>query len=179
MSVQEPEWTPEFRGQRPPFAPGNELAVQHGAYSPRKVDPLAREILETVLTDPETGYLQAPRYAAALWSWARDEAQEQLLTEYVATLAEDAGNGVGDLDKNRVRSAHLLLHRASTRAANGRKVLGLDPRSWAALKRDKNVGAGTHMMGAAKIMEQLAALEARGVEISEDLLRRLAGGDEP
>jgi hypothetical protein len=178
MSVQEPEWTPEFRGQRPPFPPGNELAVQHGAYSPRKVDPLAREILEAVLSDPETAYLQAPRYAAARWAWARAEAEAQLLTEYLAARAKETDDGIGDLEQRRVRTAYLLLHRAEARAADGRKALGLDPRSWVALKRDKGVGAGAQMVGAAKLMEQLSALAARVIPITEETVRALESGDD-
>jgi len=32
----------------PPFEAGNAAAVQHGAYSPRRVDPLAADILASV-----------------------------------------------------------------------------------------------------------------------------------
>jgi hypothetical protein len=131
------EWTPEFEGQRPPFQPGNEAAVQHGAWSPRRVDPLAGELVDLVLSDPATAYLQAGHWRPALWAWARAEAQVQLLEEWLAKRAEEAGDGVGDLGDERVRSAYLLHHRASARAQSGRSRLGLDPLSAARLGRDK------------------------------------------
>jgi hypothetical protein len=36
-------WVPEFEGQRPPFAPGNKLAVRHGAHS----EPVVRREART------------------------------------------------------------------------------------------------------------------------------------
>lgn len=130
---------PEFEGQRPPFngPPGNTLALQHGAYSPRVIDPLTAEIRASVLEDPATDYLAAARFAPAVWAWARAEAQVQVLTEYLAKAAEAAENGVGDLGQERVRSAYLLLHRAEARALSGRRQLGLDPLAAARLGRDK------------------------------------------
>lgn len=133
MSGGDVEWAPEFPGQRPPFPPGNDLATQHGAYSPRKVDPLARELVDLVLADTGLGYLQAPAYRPALWAWARAEAQAQLLTEY---LERRGKGGVGDLGDERVKAAYLLLHRAEARALSGRRQLGLDPLSRARLGKD-------------------------------------------
>ncbi|RZU31162.1 hypothetical protein BKA19_0810 [Blastococcus saxobsidens] len=144
---------PEFPGQRPPFdgPPGNTLALQHGAYSPRVIDPLAEEIRSSVLVDPATDYLAAPRFSPAVWAWARAEAQVQVLTEYLERAAEAAGDGVGDLDQDRVRSAYLLLHRAEARALSGRRALGLDPLAAARLGRDK---AAAHV-DTARLMAEL------------------------
>ena len=133
MSSHPAQWEPSFPGQRPPFRPGHELSVQHGAYSPRKVDPLATELVELLLTDDALGYLKAPAYRPALWAWARAESQVQLLTEY---LEQRGKGGVGDLGDERIRSAHLLLHRAEARAQSGRRQLGLDPLSRARLGKD-------------------------------------------
>lgn len=126
-------WVPAFPGQRPPFQPGHELSIQHGAYSPRKVDPLAAELVERLLQDPTVGYLQTPAYRPALWAWARAEAQVQLLTEY---LEQRGKGGVGDLGDERVKQAYLLLHRAEARADRSRARLGLDPLSRARLGKD-------------------------------------------
>lgn len=41
---QDGRWVPAFPGQRPPFAEGNELAVQHGAYSTLHLAPRAAEL---------------------------------------------------------------------------------------------------------------------------------------
>jgi hypothetical protein len=142
-------WVPEFEGQRPPFQPGiefefqpgHELSIEHGAFSPRKVDPLARELVDQVLANPDLTHLTAPQWRAALWAWGRAEAQCQLLSEYLIKAGEDAGDGVGDLAKRRVRTAYLLLHRAEARANTQRTKLGLDPLSAAKLGRYKAAGA--------------------------------------
>lgn len=152
------EWTPAFPGQRPPFAPGNELTVKHGAYSPRKVDPLASELVETMLSDPGAGHLQHLSYRPALWAWGRAEAQVQLLTEWLAKRGEEAGDGVGDLDDEATRSAYLLLHRAEARANTMRTRLGLDPLSRARLGKD--VAAG--QLDAARLMAELERQEKDG-----------------
>lgn len=151
-------WQPEFPGQRPPFTPGNAAAVVHGAYSPRKVNPLAAELVERVLADPATVHLQAPAWRAALWAWARAEAQVQLLSEYLDKAGEESGDGVGDLDSDRVRSAYLLLHRAEARATTQRSRLGLDPLSAARLGRDR-ASQTRDAWDAAQMMARLAREE--------------------
>lgn len=117
----------------PPFEKGHELSMKHGAWSPRKVDPLATEMVERVTTDLEW---LTPADMPAVWAWARAEAQVQLVTEYLIAAAEITGDGVGDLDADRVKAAYLLLHRAEARATTGRTRLGLDPLSRARLGRD-------------------------------------------
>lgn len=160
------EWVPAFEGQRRPFEPGHELSVQHGAYSPRKVEPLARELVDLVLADPDCSPAHAPRYRLALWAWARAEAQAQLLTEYLAKAGEAAGDGVGDLEQDRIRSAYLLLHRAEARATTQRTRLGLDPLSAARLGRDRGAGAAD----TARVMAELHRLQQAGVHVTpEDL----------
>lgn len=153
------DWTPAFPGQRPPFEPGNTVALQHGAFSPRFVDPLAAELVGMVLEDPQVGYLTAPAYRPALWAWARAEAQAQLLVEYLARAGQESGDGVGDLDLDRVRTAYLLLHRAESRADRSRARLGLDPLSRARLGKDV---AQAKAADAAAIMAELHRLEQQG-----------------
>lgn len=157
VASQPSSWVPEFPGQRPPFPPGNTLSIRHGAYSPRRVNPLAQELVDRTLSDPATGYLQAPAWRAALWAWARAEAEVQLLDEHIARLGEQAENGIGDLADDAVRSAHLLKHRAETRATTQRTRLGLDPLSAARLGRDKTAAA----VDAAQLMKTLADAERR------------------
>jgi hypothetical protein len=154
-------WSPAFPSQRPPFQHGHELSLHHGAYSPRRVDPLAAELVALVLDDPALGYLQAPHWRPAVWAWAKAEAQVQLLEEYLACCAEEAGDGVGDLGDERVRSAYLLHHRASARAMSGRRQLGLDPLSAARLGRDK-AAASVDM---ASLMKELHRLEQAGIDV--------------
>lgn len=144
--------------QRPPFEPGHELSTRHGAYSPRKVDPIATELVEMMLADDGAAHLRRPSYRPALWAWARAEAQVQLVDEYLAKAGEDAGNGVGDLDREATRAAYLLLHRAETRANTLRTRLGLDPLSRARLGRDTAAGA----LDTARLMSEMERQERQG-----------------
>lgn len=130
-----------------PFQPGHTLSLRHGAYSPRTIDPVAAEILASLLQDETTEYLQAPKYRLALLALSRAEAQIQLLTEYLEKRGEAAGDGVGDLADDSIRSAYLLLHRAESRADRSRARLGLDPLSAARL--------GQRIVGAAADMARL------------------------
>jgi len=150
--MAEGKWEPAFDGQRPPFKPGHEVSTRHGAYSPRKVDPLATELVDALLTDDGAAYLRAPAFRPALWAWSRAEAQTQLLTEYL-------GDTIGDLGDEKVRAAYLLLHRAETRAQTGRARLGLDPLSRARLGKDVAQGKAAD---AATIMAELERLQAAG-----------------
>ena len=140
-------WVPSFPGQRPPFQPGHELSIHHGAYTPRRVDPLATELVERMLADPDVGYLGSASNRPALWAWARAEAQVQLLTEYLANRAGD--DGIGDLTDARTKAAFELLHRAESRAESGRTRLGLDPLSRARLGKD--VAQGRQAAAAAEL----------------------------
>ncbi len=144
-------WRPQNERQHPPFAEGNAFGLVHGAYSPRRIAPLAAEILEHLLADQSIAHLAAPRWRLTLLALARAESQIQLLTEYLVTAGEHAGDGVGDLDSDRVRSAYLLLHRAEARAITLRARLGLDPLSAARLGRDR----ASEAVDVARLMERL------------------------
>lgn len=58
---------------KPPW-PNNEIAVQHGAASERKIGPLAEQIVAEILRDPASpGYLQDGSYRLALAALGRTE----------------------------------------------------------------------------------------------------------
>lgn len=154
MTDQVAEWTPAFEGQRPPFPPGHELSLRHGAFSPRKIDPLAEQYAQGLM-DHGDAYLRQPVYRAAVWAWARAEAQCQLLTEYLVDKAKAAGNEVGNLDDDATKAAYLLLHRAENRANTLRARLGLDPLSRARLGKDAAAGS----LDAARMMAELERQE--------------------
>lgn len=151
-------WVPAFEGQRPPLQPGHEVTITHGAYSPRKYNERAAQLVDQLLADQSVAHAHAPAYRAAVWAWARAEAQVQLLSEYLEARGKEAGDGVGDLDLDRVRSAYLLLHRAETRATTQRTRLGLDPLSRARLGKD--VAAG--QLDAARLMAELERRDRAG-----------------
>jgi hypothetical protein len=46
----------------PPFAKNHELSARHGARSPRRVDPLASELVGQLLADDDVAYLPAARH---------------------------------------------------------------------------------------------------------------------
>ena len=110
-----------------PFAPGHEVNTRHGAYSPRKVDPLATEIIEA--TRPGvTWWRDADE--PAIQAWGRVEARIQLMSEW---LAEHGGDLTAE---GSVRPAAAELTRLEVRAESMRSRLGLDPTSRARLGRD-------------------------------------------
>lgn len=136
MKVVDPktglEWQPEFEGQRPPFQPGNSLAVTHGASSPARVDPLAQQYIAEILEDEGTQYLQAARFQSALWHWAQAQARVQLLTEYVDSMTMDAATRS---DRGQTSPLELLRKWMAT-AQTWASRLGLDPLSAARLGKD-------------------------------------------
>lgn len=168
------EWTPAFPGQRPPFQPGNtlgftegnQLSLRHGAYSPRKVHPLAAEIVEALLADETVpAYAKATAYRLELWELARAEARYQLVDEWLTAQAEGRDDGMPDLSSEAVRSAFLIQHRAATRAASARSRLGLTPAAAARLGKDVAVGRAAEADVAQRmaLMAQMEnELEARG-----------------
>ncbi len=152
-------WVPAVVGQRPPFAPGNELAVQHGAYSPRKVNPLARELVDQVLVqagqpNAATSYLLDVTYRVVLWEWACAAARVQLLREALA----DRHDGTGVTREGEELGVSRAYERAVGRLASLSKQLGLDPLSRARLGRD--VAAGEHDMAQAMAAARRAAVDA-------------------
>lgn len=42
--------------------------MTHGAYSPRRVDPLALEFVDGLLEDTDVVFLRSPSYRPALWA---------------------------------------------------------------------------------------------------------------
>lgn len=157
-------WVPSFPGQRPPFAPGNEWAVgpgneiatRHGAYSPRRVDPLAAEIADLLLADDSTPWLREPSMRLAVWALARAEARVQLLVEWVDGM-EIAAAAQSDRGQT---SPLELLRRFEETASRHRSNLGLDPMHRARLGKDlasTNASLDLSTMLAAETARQEAA----------------------
>ena len=109
----------------PPFEPGNTAAVRHGAWSSRKVDPLAAELVAGLLADrPDLA-----AYPETVMAWARAEARVVILAEH------QAEHGLID-DKGEVRGGRYVAQ-FERLAADLRARLGLDPRSEAELTRER------------------------------------------
>jgi len=127
------DWAPAFPGQRPPFAPGNDLSLRHGVYSPRKIGERSAVVVAQLLEQPGVGYLQAPEYRASLWRYAQRQAKADLMhdrmLEHAETCAEIAGCQVCESLERRWREFDTAAAKASER-------LGLDPLSRARLGKD-------------------------------------------
>jgi len=125
------------------FEAGHELSTRHGAWSPRRVEPLTAEIAQAALDG--VAWLSEPTFGPAVWAWARAEARCQLLAEYLADQ--------GPLeDDGRPRPALEAAARQERIAAEARGRLGLDPTSRARLEREL-ADAG---LGLAKLEDALA-----------------------
>jgi len=195
VSGEAGDWTPEFDGQRPPFAPGNESAVVHGARSERHVGPLAAQIAAELLADPDTpAHLHEPLFAAAVQAWSRAEATCQLLWRWIegkdimaaltdlATTTEDEESSHGKVHRRSV-TRHVpsvldMLRKYEAHAANLRGRLGLDPASAAKVGRDL---AARRYMEASPLNAALAEIEERRALTAggRDELRRAEGARRP
>lgn len=133
--LRPPSGIPARGYTRPPFAPGHELSLKHGAFSPRKVQPLTTALIDALqeaiaAPDSSIGYLADPSYRLALWHYAETEARRRLVAEW---LLEQGG----EIDAaGEVRAASALLDRLDKRAESLRSKLGLDPMSRARMGRD-------------------------------------------
>jgi hypothetical protein len=148
VSEQPSEWVPAFAGQRPPFEKENALAVTHGGYSPRKVDPLAAELVAQVLEEAgrpnsPTSYLLDVTYRVVLHEWGAAAARVQLLREHLM----ERHDGTGVKPDGEELGASRAYERAVARLQALSSKLGLDPLSRARLGRD--VAAGQHDMAQA------------------------------
>jgi hypothetical protein len=111
----------------PPFEKGNTQPEKHGAYMSRRVDPVAKDLVERVLD--QVAYLTDPSYEGAVWAWGRAEARVLVLSSWL--------DEHGPLDEDGVpRPALAALLQFERLASNHRTRLGLDPLSRAQLGRD-------------------------------------------
>jgi len=111
----------------PQLKKGDRIAQKHGAWSERIVDPVARDLVGSILS--EVGYLTDPSYEPAVWAWARHEARVLVLSAYLDEY------GPLDADGN-PRPALSALKDFERLASSARTRLGLDPLSRAQLGRD-------------------------------------------
>jgi hypothetical protein len=178
-------WTPDFPGQRPPFTDGNEAAVTTGAWSERRVGPLADQIARELLGDPETPpHIREPMFAASVQAWSRAEACCQLIWRWLAerdimtaltdltTSTEDEETFKGGAHrKSTVRHVGSVLdslRRWEAHASNLRSKLGLDPASAARVGRD---------LAARRYLDASATPLAAALTAIEENRKAITGGD--
>jgi hypothetical protein len=132
------EWVPR---PKQPYEAGNLAALKHGAWSARKVEPIARAFIDAVL-ERRADLVAHPE---AVFAWAQSEARALMLGEYVADV------GVGSDAALRVLRYEAQFQKL---ASELRGRLGLDPKSEAELV--------TAQATAAHEVVDLDAIRARG-----------------
>jgi hypothetical protein len=111
-SSESEDWVPAFPSQRPPFRPGNTISVgnrgpmTHGAYSARRTEPIARQLVKDLRAEPEFDWLRAPRFKETLWLYCRTVAQTQVLDDWMADkpmelLTDSVGGKTSPLELSR------------------------------------------------------------------------------
>lgn len=132
--------------------------MTHGAYSERRLLPLAEAHVAALLADPASpGYLRDPSFSRSLLAFGRAEAMVDLLagwlngqdlaealSELTKTVESEEGSR-GDMRRKlvsrRTASVAEQLAKAEKLAAHLRAELGLAPRSRMAIVRDAGVAA--------------------------------------
>jgi hypothetical protein len=77
--------------ERPPFEPGNGVALRHGAYSPAAIAERAGTVHAELLR--HAPYLDEPRFIPAVQRYLRAASREALLDEHIATVSAEKGAG--------------------------------------------------------------------------------------
>jgi hypothetical protein len=147
----------------PDFEAGNTLALRHGAWSPRKIDPRAQDLVAQIA--PTVTWWQDCDMPA-VWSWARCESRIELLNEFLAGR---------DLDDEKVRPAAELLTRLESQAMGHRSRLGLDPLSRARLGRDTAAAS----VDLARLWATDSESPEMGVDTTQDVTEVDQGTDTP
>lgn len=147
-------WVPDFPGQRPPFMPGNQLALKHGAFSAARTDPIAQRFIDEIAADENTAYLAAPRFQAQLWTWATAAARVELLSAWIDDMTIESATFSG---KGQVSPLELLRKWITTTQTLSARM-GLDPLSAARLGKD--VAQGRQADAAGELTRLRAAHEA-------------------
>ena len=92
--------------------------------SPRRVDPIAEELVTAVLEDrPDLS-----RYPEALWAWGRSEARCLLFDSYLQDHEPWSEEGL---------KVAGWVHRVESSAQRMRERLGLDPKAESELARER------------------------------------------
>ena len=146
------------KGSRPPFSKGNLAPATHGARSPRVYGDLAQHLAVGLMEDrPDLA-----SYPEAVAAWATAEAQAALMRRHVDTV------GPIDSENGKPRDSVLLwLTRMEGAAMRHRAVLGLDPRSEAALSRERAEASVLAVDLDALAERGRAALESRGTGVPD------------
>jgi hypothetical protein len=151
-----------------PFEAGNTAGQRHGAYSLRVTGPLAEEILAGLLADPGVpDHVRSPAWRYQARAWAQAEAVAQVLYEHIGAMGAEA---MVTPKLAGTRAPVDAWRSAAGHAARERARLGLDPASYARLRKDLGI--------AERAQEDALAMMAReGAKVSARRLRELPAAD--
>jgi len=135
----------------PPFEPGNTSSLKHGAYSPRQIAPIAAQLVEAVVNDPDLPHLSRPAFRPAVEAWAAIEAKVRLIADWCDRLSIEESATVKGEPLNQLRHWENA-------AAKHRARLGLDPVSAGRLAKDVAIGRA---VDTARLMAELHRMEQR------------------
>jgi hypothetical protein len=135
----------------PPFQPGHELSLVHGASSPTKIRARAELVHQGLLE--AAPWLDAPHFLPSVSLYLRSAARSSLLDEYIERVA--AEKGIEHVPARTLEQATA----ASNRAFKQAEALGITPAGFNKLK--------LLAAGAAGAEQSLADLAAKGREIRQ------------
>jgi hypothetical protein len=142
----------------PAFEVGNWAGLRHGAVSPRRVDPLAAELVEGLLERrPDLA-----DFPEATWAWGRAEARCLLLEDF------HVREGFLDEDGNVRGGGRVATFEAQ--AARLRERLGLDPVSDVQLQKAR--------AEAVALVADLEGIRERGRAVLERRRAELAAAED-
>jgi len=152
------DWTPNPNGQKPPFEPGNDLAVTHGAYVDAVVVPQAVEMAEELLTPAGTpDYLREPMFGPAVRRWAVAEIRAARAGEWVDQMGMEEAMTP---PKPGTAPPIETVRKMEAHAGNQADKLGLTPVSHAKL-----IG---NVAGAQVDIARLIMAETEGMDAGEN-----------
>lgn len=168
------EWTPAYPGQRPPFQPGHEVNLVHGARSERRLGPRAAEIEADMLADPDLpDHVRAPAFRAQARLTSRALAIFDLMFEWASgmdadQLAEPRGkSGQG-------KPAIELVMQAQAKASTQLDKIALSVPSYARTRKDLGIAQNNEEAALGRMAREGAALTAR----QADVIPALTAGDD-
>ncbi len=132
---------------------GQLATIGHGGYAPTIYEPLAQELVDHMLESRPD--LDQPEYAAAVADWAITEIRLQLFRKELAERG--AIDGRGKIRETLVKHEQTLARSAR----EARRILGLDPRAAAELKKVRTDATVAGWDAEAAFDKALALDEAR------------------
>jgi hypothetical protein len=148
---------PYANTQRPPFEPGNEKALLHGARSERKLAPVAEQLEREIVKDAP--WCARPAFAAAVSAWA---AAEAVCLAYRNWFFEQ---GLRD-EEDQPATGLVAWDRAEARAAKLRARLSLDPSALASLLTKL---VSVESSGGQRASAEREAIEAEIAQLDEEI----------